>query len=224
MTDVVAIDIDSRFPLRNTLRMTNIAPSKLFPRLWQSTLVAGLLAVLLGVLVLLWPGISILAASVLFGVYLLVSGVAQVIFAFGLHVTAGARILLFLSGAASLILAVLAFRHFGQGYAVLLLAIWIAVGFIFRGVATTGSAISEPGLPGRGWMIFAGVISLIAGMVVLAWPFDSIVILALVVGIWLVVIGVFEIVSALQLRKAGKTITDAGHAVRAAQAAYPGMS
>jgi uncharacterized membrane protein HdeD (DUF308 family) len=73
-------------------------------------------------------------------------------------------------------------------------------------------------------MIFAGVISLIAGMVVLAWPFDSIVILALVVGIWLVVIGVFEIVSALQLRKAGKSITDAGHAVRAAQAAHPGMS
>jgi uncharacterized membrane protein HdeD (DUF308 family) len=219
MADVVAGDIDARFSLRNTLRMTNPDLSKLLPRLWQSTLLAGLLAVLLGVLVLLWPGISILAASVLFGIYLLVSGVAQVIFAFGLHVTAGARILLFLSGAASLILAVLAFRHFGEGYAILLLAIWIAVGFIFRGVATTASALSEPGLPGRGWMIFAGVISLIGGTVVLAWPFDSIVILAVVAGSWLIVIGVFEIVSAFQIRKAGKTITDADHAARAVLAA-----
>jgi uncharacterized membrane protein HdeD (DUF308 family) len=219
MADVVAGDIDARFPLRNTLRMTNAAPSKLLPRLWQSTLLAGLLAVLLGVLVLLWPGISILAASVLFGIYLLVSGVAQVIFAFGLHVTAGARILLFLSGAASLILAVLAFRHFGEGYAILLLAIWIAVGFIFRGVATTASALSEPGFPGRGWMIVAGVISLVGGTVVLAWPFDSIVILAVVAGSWLIVIGVFEIVSAFQIRKAGKTITDADHAARAVLAA-----
>lgn len=216
MTDVVAEDIDARFPLRNTLEMTNIDPSKLFPRLWQSTLVAGLLGVLLGVLVLLWPGISILAASVLFGVYLLISGVAQVIFAFGLHVTAGARILLFLSGAASLILAILAFRHFGEGYAILLLAIWIGVGFIFRGVTTTASAISEPSLPGRGWMIFAGVITLIGGTVILAWPFDSIVVLALVVGTWLVVIGVFEIVSAFQIRKAGKTIAHAEHALQAA--------
>jgi uncharacterized membrane protein HdeD (DUF308 family) len=219
MADVVAGDIDARFPLRNTLRMTNAAPSKLLPRLWQSTLLAGLLAVLLGVLVLLWPGISILAASVLFGIYLLVSGVAQVIFAFGLHVTAGARILLFLSGAASLILAVLAFRHFGEGYAILLLAIWIAVGFIFRGVATTASALSEPGFPGREWMIVAGVISLVGGTVVLAWPFDSIVILAVVAGSWLIVIGVFEIVSAFQIRKAGKTITDADHAARAVLAA-----
>ena len=46
--------------------------------------------------------------------------------------------LLFISGAAALILAVLAFRHFGEGYAVLLLAIWIGIGFIFRGVATDG--------------------------------------------------------------------------------------
>ena len=124
---------------RDTLRgMTNIAPPKLLTHLWKSTLVSGVLAVVLGVLVLMWPGISIVAASVIFGVYLLVSGVAQVLFACSLHVGTGARILLFLSGAASLILAVLAFRHLGQGYAILLLAIWIAVGFIFRGVATTG--------------------------------------------------------------------------------------
>ena len=217
MPDVVAGNIDARFLVRNTSTMTINAVSKLFPWLWKSTLTSGLLAVLLGALVLAWPGKSILAASVLFGVYLLVSGIAQVIFAFGLHVTASSRILLFLSGAASLILAVLSFRHFGEGYAVLLLAIWIAVGFIFRGVAMTGSAISEPGLPGRGWMIFAGVISLMAGMVVLAWPFDSIVILALVVGTWLVVIGVFEIVTALQVRKAGKTIAHAAeHALQTA--------
>jgi uncharacterized membrane protein HdeD (DUF308 family) len=194
----------------------------MFSRLWTSALVSGILAVILGVLVLMWPGISILAAAVLFGVYLAVSGVVMVILALSAPVSAGTRILLFISGAASLILAVLAFRHFGQGYAILLLAIWIAVGFIFRGVATTGSAISEPGLPGRGWAIFAGIVSIIAGIVVLAWPFDSIVVLALVVGIWLIVIGVFEIVSAFQIRKAGKSIRaelragGADHAVHAA--------
>ena len=179
----------------------------LLPHLWKSALVSGVLSVILGAVILAWPGISILVAAVAFGVYLLITGAAQVVFAFSLHVSAGSRILLFIGGAASLILAVLAFRHFGQGYAVLLLAIWIGIGFIFRGVATTISAISDPVLPGRGWSIFIGVISLLAGIVVLAWPFPSIVTLAIVVGAWFVVIGVFEIVSSFAIRKASKTRT-----------------
>jgi uncharacterized membrane protein HdeD (DUF308 family) len=174
--------------------------------LWKSALVSGLLSIVVGAVILAWPGISILAAAVAFGIYLLITGAAQVVFAFSLHVSAGSRILLFISGAASLILAVLAFRHFGQGYAVLLLAIWIGIGFIFRGVATTVSAISDPVLPGRGWSIFIGVISLLAGIVVLASPFDSIVTLAIVVGVWFVVIGVFEIVSSFVIRKASKEL------------------
>src|ERR1700719_2887960 len=174
--------------------MTNTAHQSLFHHFWKATLVSGLLTAVLGVLILVWPGKSIT--------------VAAVIFAFTLPVTAGARILLFLSGAASVVLAVLAFRHFDYGYAYLLLAIWIAVGFVFRGAATAASAISDPGLPGRGWVIFFGVISFIAGIVVLAWPFDSLAILTLVVGSWLVVIGVYEIVEAFGIRKAGKTVHD----------------
>jgi uncharacterized membrane protein HdeD (DUF308 family) len=186
--------------------MTTTPVPRLLPHLWKSTLVSGILSLIVGGIVLAWPGISILAAAVAFGVYLLITGIAQVVFAFSLHVSAGSRILLFISGAASLILAVLAFRHFGQGYAVLLLAIWIGVGFIFRGVATTVSAISDPQLPGRAWSIFVGVISLLAGIVVIASPFDSIVTLALVVGIWFVVIGVFEIISSFGIRKASQPL------------------
>nr|WP_096287093.1 HdeD family acid-resistance protein [Mycobacterium ahvazicum] len=178
----------------------------MLPHLWKSTLVSGILTLILGVLVLAWPGISVLAAAIAFGFYLLITGVAQVVFAFSLHVSAGSRILLFVSGAASLILAVLAFRHFGQGYAVLLLAIWIGIGFVFRGVATTVSAISDPTLPGRGWSIFVGAITLIAGVVVLASPFASIITLAIVVGIWLAVIGVFEVIASFGIRKASKEL------------------
>jgi uncharacterized membrane protein HdeD (DUF308 family) len=180
----------------------------LLPHLWKSELVSGILALALGILTLVWPGISILAAAILFGAYLLITGVTQVIFAFSLHVSAGGRVLLFISGAAALILAVLAFRHFGKDplTAILLLAIWIGVGFLFRGMATAISAISDPTLPGRGWAIFLGVISLLAGIVMIASPFESIAILAVVVGIWLVVIGVFEIASSFGMRSASKKL------------------
>jgi uncharacterized membrane protein HdeD (DUF308 family) len=189
--------------------METTAVPRLLPHLWKSTLVSGILALALGVLVLAWPGKTILIAAILFGIYLLITGIAQVIFAFSLHVSAGGRVLLFISGAASLVLAVLCFRHFGEGYAILLLAIWIGVGFIFRGVATSISAISDPTLPGRGWQIFLGIISLLAGIVMIASPFESLAILTLIVGIWLVVIGAFEIVSSFGIRSASKRVDKA---------------
>jgi uncharacterized membrane protein HdeD (DUF308 family) len=186
--------------------METTAVPRLLPHLWKSALVSGILALALGILVLVWPGKTLLIAAILFGVYLLITGITQVFFAFSLHVSAGGRVLSFISGAAALVLAVLCFRHFGQGYAILLLAIWIGVGFIFRGTATTISAISDPALPGRGWEIFVGAISLLAGIVMLASPFESIAILTLVVGIWLVVIGVFEIASSFGIRSASKRV------------------
>jgi uncharacterized membrane protein HdeD (DUF308 family) len=184
--------------------MTTAERPALFGHLWKSALASGVLAVVLGVLMLVWPDISIVVAAVLFGVYLLVSGIAQVFYAFTQHASAGSRVLLFVSGAVSLILAVLAFRHFGD--ALLLLAIWIGVGFVFRGVATTVSAISDPGLPGRVWQIIVGVITVIAGIVVMASPLSSLFILTLVVGVSLIVTGVLEVVSAFGLRRAAKNV------------------
>jgi uncharacterized membrane protein HdeD (DUF308 family) len=188
--------------------METTAVPRLLPHLWKSTLVSGILALALGVLTLIWPGKTILIAAILFGIYLLATGIAQVVFAFSLHVSASGRVLLFISGAASLVLAVLAFRHFGKDplTAILFLAIWIGVGFIFRGVATSISAISDPTLPGRGWQIFVGVISLLAGIVMIGSPFESLAILTLIVGIWLVVIGAFEIGSSFGIRSASKRV------------------
>ena len=149
--------------------MESHTPPAMLQHLWKSALLSGLLAVILGILVLAWPGITIVVAAIFFGAYLLVTGFAQVLFAFSLHVSAGGRVLLFISGAAALILAVLCFRCLENS--ILLLAIWVGVGFIFRGVATAVSAISDPTLPGRWWQIFVGGISLVAGVVVLASPF-----------------------------------------------------
>ncbi|MCW2686054.1 MAG: hypothetical protein JWR37_944 [Mycobacterium sp.] len=185
--------------------MTTFDPPRGF-QLWKAALATGLLAVIVGVVILAWPGISVLVASVLFGVYLLLIGGAQLFLALTLPMSTAGRILFFVSGAAALILAILAFRHFGQDYAVLLLAIWVGIGFIFRGVAATVAAISDPAIPGRGWQIFFGVITLIAGIVVLAAPLASIVTLAIVVGVWLIVIGVFEVVSAFVMRRGGTRI------------------
>ena len=169
--------------------------------LWRASIAWGVLAAILGVLMLLWPGITVLAAAVLFGAYLLVSGVAQVVSAFGLEVTASTRILLFVSGALSIVLAMLAFRYFGQGYGVWLLGIWIGVGFVFQGISEIALGAGHRDLPGRGWQVLSGAIAVLAGLVMLAWPIVSTVTLAQVCGVFLVVIGVLQVVKAVQLRR-----------------------
>ncbi len=181
--------------------MTTTTDAPLAGHLWKSVLLTGVLSVVLGAMVLAWPDKTIIIAAVFFGAYLLVTGVSQVFHAFTLHISGGGRALLFISGAASLVLAVLCFRSLGD--AVWLLAIWIGIGFIFRGVAEAASAVSDPLTPSRGWQIFLGIITLIAGLIVLAYPFSSVATLTMVVGVWLIVIGVFEIVGSFSIRKAG---------------------
>ena len=83
----------------------------------------------------------------------------------------------------------------------LLRAIWIGVSFIFQGVAEAVVASGFSALPGRAWHVFFGIVCMIAGMVVIAWPFDSIALLAVVAGVWLVLIGGCQIVWALMARK-----------------------
>ncbi|MDT7755444.1 MAG: hypothetical protein QOH27_1342 [Mycobacterium sp.] len=186
--------------LCNTSDMTTSAPPSTLPHLWKAAIVSGVLALALGIAVLVWTGTSITLAAILFGVALLVTGFEQVFFAFSLRTSTALRVLLLISGAAALVLAVIALSRFYDAWR--LLAIWIAVGFIFRGVSTTISAISDPTLPGRVWNIVMGVLSLIAGVVIMAAPYSSLQILALFVGYSLIVLGVFEVVTGFMIRRA----------------------
>lgn len=51
----------------------------------------------------------------------------------------------------------------------------------------------------RGTLAFVGVLSLVAGLVLVKHPFQSLVILALIVGIWLVLAGAVRLVSAFSM-------------------------
>jgi uncharacterized membrane protein HdeD (DUF308 family) len=182
-------------------------------RLWKFAMIWGALSVVLGGLILAWPGPSILVASTLFGVYLLVSGLAGVGMSLTLPESGGMRVMLFISGALSVILAVLCFRNFGTAYPVLLLSIWIGVSFVAQGISTVAVAISYQALPARGWYGVLGVLSVIAGAVVLVWPWDSIAVLTLATGGWLVAMGIVEIVQGFQMRNDSKTAREVGDVV-----------
>ncbi|MGB3697707.1 MAG: HdeD family acid-resistance protein [Gordonia sp. (in: high G+C Gram-positive bacteria)] len=176
------------------------AAKEIAHRTWQSLLGIGIASVILGVIVLLWPGATLLVVAILFGIYLLISGIFQIAATFGVqHAHGWWRFLSFVSGAISILLAFVAFRNIES--AVILLAIWVGIGWIFRGVTELSVFMdSASGLPGRGWGIFTGVVTVVAGGILIIWPISSIATLTVVSGIMLVVVGIVEVVNAFTLR------------------------
>ncbi|GLE54124.1 HdeD family acid-resistance protein [Mycobacterium montefiorense] len=174
---------------------------------WQVLLVTGILAVALGIIVLAWPGLAwpgrtLFVAGVLFGIYLVVSGIGYVFAAFGSHAGAAMRVLTFITGIVSLILGFFCFRE--EFEAVTLLAIWIGISWLFRGMTLLGAALSLDHMPGRGWQVLSGLIIVIGGAVLIVSPLRSIAVLALVAGCWLIAIGIVDVITAIQVRSRTK--------------------
>ncbi|MEU9129476.1 DUF308 domain-containing protein [Kitasatospora sp. NPDC048540] len=165
---------------------------------WQAVLAAGLASLALGVIVLVWPKQTLWVVGVLFGIYLLVIGVFQLVAAFGTHRETALRVLAFISGALCVLLGLLCFRDAVR--TLVLLGIWIGIGWLFRGITQLVAAGSDPGMPARGWQIFAGILNVAAGVLLMIWPVHSVTALAILAGCGLVVLGVVETVTALRLR------------------------
>ncbi len=173
---------------------------------WQLLLLIGVLAVALGVIVLAWPGKTLFVAGVLFGIYLVVSGIGYVFAAFGTHTGAAMRVLTFITGIVSLVLGFFCFRD--KFEAVTLLAIWIGISWLFRGMTLLAAALSFDQLPGRGWQVLSGLIIVIGGAVLIVSPLDSIAILTLVAGCWLIAIGIVDVITRVPGSQPNESLTD----------------
>lgn len=179
---------------------------------WQALLLLGLAAIAVGVIALVWPGQTLLVLGVLFGIYLLISGVMEIVAAFGDHISGGMRVLNVIVGAVSILLGVFCFRN-SLHNSVLLLSLWIGIGFLMWGIATIVTSASAPaGVPGKGWGVFLGVLTTVGGIIVISWPISSIVTLAVFAGIYLIAIGLVEVIHAFSLRNKVKHMGAGRHA------------
>ena len=104
-------------------------------------IIRGIAAVLFGILVVAWPGVSLLALVILFGIYAIFDGVTNIV-----HYV----------------------RRKGR-----------------RSV----------------WQIVGGVISVLAGLAAFLWPGVTALSLALVIGVWAVILGASQIALAFEVKK-----------------------
>jgi uncharacterized membrane protein HdeD (DUF308 family) len=171
-------------------------------RHWGWVLGFGVITLIAGIAVIAWPAETLLVIAVLFGIQLVVFGLYRFVSAFASgFASGGMRVLYAVLGLLSLIIGLWAIRH--AGLTLVVLAAMLGIFWIVNGVMEVFVAASEArGAPGRGWTIAMGVLSVIAGIIVLAEPGISLLTLAIVLGVWLLVRGVMEVASAFQLRSA----------------------
>jgi uncharacterized membrane protein HdeD (DUF308 family) len=164
---------------------------------WGWLMAFGLITVVAGILVLAWPGRTLIVVAVLFGIQLVVTGVYRFVAAFAADaLTGGTRVLLAVLGVLSLIIGLYAIRH--VLLTLLALGLLLGIFWVINGTSELFMALSYREMAGRGWTALMGIFSIFAGIIVLAFPGLSLLTLAVVLAIWLLVFGVMEITLAVR--------------------------
>jgi uncharacterized membrane protein HdeD (DUF308 family) len=162
---------------------------------WWLLVLVGVLSIVAGVIILFKPGSSLQTLAVIAGIFLLADGILELIGS--LMGTTRNRGLVALFGVLTAIVGVLLIRHPIGGVAAiaLLIGIWL----IAVGVIRIATAFDE--YEYRGWHIFAGVLELIAGIVIVANPDIGYATLAVLVGLGFILNGIGMTVLGWNLRE-----------------------
>lgn len=158
--------------------------------------IGGIVALILGIILLVWPAKTLGVVAIFLGIYFLVAGVIRLAMGiFSKGISGGMRTLDILLGVLLIVAGVIALKNVAATTAALLILIVavIGVGWIIEGVL---AIVESRGAPSSGWAITSGIISIIAGIVVLVIPGWSAVWLVLMAGIVLIIVGILGIVRA----------------------------
>jgi uncharacterized membrane protein HdeD (DUF308 family) len=138
-------------------------------RIHRGELVAvSIIGIVLGVIGLLWPGVTLLTVAIIFGSYLIASGIFRITAAFVAdRLSAGLRWLTALMGLVVIIAGIICLANpFGS---LVVLAFVIGIGWIAEGIVDIMAAVRGTGTPRwLGWL--SGIVSILAGIVTFVLP------------------------------------------------------
>ena len=164
---------------------------------WQTTLFLGVVTVIIGLIVSFRPSGSLNVIAVLLGILMIISGIFHLIRVFDR--AEQHRVWLGIAGLLYVVIGVVLIRHLHLTVA--LIGLIVGLTWIIQGLSALIGGVAGS-REGRGWWIFFGIVSLIAGIVVVSAPVSSVTVLAVLLGIWFIVMGLFEVIAAFIIRRA----------------------
>jgi uncharacterized membrane protein HdeD (DUF308 family) len=188
--------------------------SALLARNWWAVALRSVFAIIFGVIALFMPGAAMGALVLLFAAYMLVDGIFAIVAAvraarrherWGWLVVEG--IVDLIAGAIAFVWPLATIVAF-----VYLMAAWAIV----SGAVLTTAAFRLNVPHGRGWMLFGGIVSMLWGVLLIAWPLVGAVVLTWWMAIYALFFGAALLALALHLRAHRHDATPSGAAAQGA--------
>ena len=168
---------------------------------WWMLLIAGLLLIIGGIVVFVNPVESYITLSMMFGIMMLITGLAELIIAITSHNFFARRSYTIVGGIIDMIIGILLCCNIGV--TAIILPIILGVYLLYHSfmIIGFGSDLEAFNVKGYGWPLAGGVVLLILSILILINPFSfgtsAVVILT---GIALIIMGGIFIVKSLRMR------------------------
>jgi uncharacterized membrane protein HdeD (DUF308 family) len=159
--------------------------------------ISGAVALIIGIVIVFWPKTAAAGLVVLIAISLLISGIAYLaIGGFARGIGSGARALDIIFGILLVIAAIAAFANLAgtTAYLAVFVGVLVGIAWIVEGAVTLAQLGDSPS---RGWALFFGILSILAGILLLFSPLWGFIVLFILVGISLIVLGIVQLVRAI---------------------------
>ena len=168
--------------------------------------VGGLVSLIFGLVILIWPSKTAAVVAAIVAVYLLIAGVVNLaIGIFSRKVGTWPRIGYLALGALFLIGAIAMFSNLGTAAQALGFVLGIIVGIVWIFEGVVGFTMLND-TPSKIWTIVLSVLSIVAGVLMILMPVWGAALLWLFLGASLVILGIIQIVRAFKYGKAAPAV------------------
>lgn len=177
---------------------------QLFPfdkKHWWQVAVRGFIALLFGILLLAWPGVSLFIFAIIFGAYAFVDGIFTLVAAISYKAGAGQRAWLIVRGICGIIVGLITF--FWPAITELALVFLIGAWALVTGIMELNFAFRSVKETGAKWLFaVSGILSIILAILVLIRPIAAVIAVIWVIGAYAVIAGILLIILGFRLRGA----------------------
>lgn len=171
---------------------------------WWGRVALGVIALIVGLAFLIVPGITLVVFLWIFGAFMILTGLVLLSYAWSKPKGTRHRTLNFVEGGINLVIGVIALL--APGLTSLLVVYLVAAFAIISGILQIAEGVLTPsgrttwGASSRAMLVIAGAWALLIGVLLALFPAGGIIALMWLIGIFLIVLGVFNILSGIRSR------------------------
>lgn len=171
---------------------------------WWVLLLRGIAAIVLGISAMAWPGIALLTLAFLFGIFSLTDGIASLVLGIRGEPDGTVWWTMVFLGVLAIAAGIIAFAW--PGLTLIVLATIIAISAIVRGAFEIFAAFKLRDEIDDEWILgLSGVLSIIFGGLIMFRPGAGLIAIALLIGAYMLALGILAVALSLRLRKMGQT-------------------